>query len=169
MKILIIIVSIAVLIIPLSSGFCRETMASATATASTDSFVFKNPFIPMLPEPPDIIEEPVIERPIDRAPAIETRAPREEPPKPPEPVAPPQLNIAGIVWNTDRPQAIINDEVVDVGMTVNGAKIAKITRAGVEIEFKAQIFSIGLSEAPGPRYDQYRDPYYEDHHPHYEP
>jgi len=50
----------------------------------------------------------------------------------------PKFNISGIVWNCDRPQAIINGTVVDVGDTLDSLKIkvTGISKDGVEVMFK---------------------------------
>src|SRR5437879_3335830 len=42
--------------------------------------------------------------------------------------------ITGIVWNSNRPQAIINDRVVDVGDSVDNAKITAIRKAELDVE-----------------------------------
>ena len=62
-------------------------------------------------------------------------------PKPPEPVAPPppiierslpNVSISGIIWNSDRPQAIINGQIVDVGDTVMEIEITDIQKTGID-------------------------------------
>lgn len=57
---------------------------------------------------------------------------------------PPVLNwkIKGIVWNSDRPQAIINDRVVDVGDIVDKAKIIAIRKAEIVVEIDGQKITV---------------------------
>ncbi len=43
------------------------------------------------------------------------------------------VKINGIIWNTDMPQAIVNDRVVRVGDDLQGAKILSIKKEGVEV------------------------------------
>ena len=43
------------------------------------------------------------------------------------------MTVKGLVWNTDVPQAIVNDAVVRVGDVVSGMKIISIRQKGVEI------------------------------------
>ncbi len=40
--------------------------------------------------------------------------------------------LKGLVWNTDSPQAIVNDKVVKVGDEVNGIRVVEIRKDGVE-------------------------------------
>lgn len=54
---------------------------------------------------------------------------------PPAPVVkrnPPNVSISGIIWNSDRPQAIINGTIVDIGDTISNIKITGIQKEGVE-------------------------------------
>ena len=47
----------------------------------------------------------------------------------------PKLNIEGLVWNSDMPQAIINDKVVRIGDTIEGVEVVKIEKKGVTIKY----------------------------------
>jgi len=55
---------------------------------------------------------------------------------------PPSLSIAGLIWNSDHPQAIINGEVVGVGDVVADAEITSISKAGIEVAFEGEIFTV---------------------------
>jgi len=59
-----------------------------------------------------------------------------------EKIIPPKLIITGLVWNTDRPQAIINGQVVDIGDTLQATKIVAINKTGVDISFKGKKITI---------------------------
>lgn len=54
----------------------------------------------------------------------------------------PKLDLTGLIWNSDRPQAIINGQVVSVGDTVSEVKITAINKSGVDIEFKGKTLTI---------------------------
>lgn len=70
-------------------------------------------------------------------PAAVTQAQAEE-----ESVTPPAFTVTGIVWGTDRPQAIINDGIYGEGDIIEGteAKIKKIDEEGILFEFKEKEF-----------------------------
>ncbi len=108
------------------------------AYAQSDD-IMKNPFLPRLPkreEPkPPVITQPVTpeQRP---EPAIPEQVKIEEK------IVPPPFVISGIVWNTDRPQAIVNAQVVDVGDKVEDAQIVAIEKTGITIQFKGKSFNI---------------------------
>jgi len=50
----------------------------------------------------------------------------------------PALNIQGIVWGGKLPQAIINNQVVKVGDTVEGVRIIDINKKGITLLFNGQ-------------------------------
>ncbi len=91
----------------------------------------RDPFIPQIPiikpEPPPTQEIKPPE-PIVITPPI---TPVEPPPVVREKPKPPQLNISGIVWNTERPQAIVNGQVITVGDTISAFTITKIDKNGI--------------------------------------
>ena len=87
---------------------------------------FKNPFVSFLPQKP---AEPIAEAPVvEETGKISTQ--------------PPTLQVNGIVWNTDRPQAIINSYVVGIGDIIAEARIIDITRRGVSFEYQGKRFII---------------------------
>lgn len=57
----------------------------------------------------------------------------------------PRLNLNGIVFEPGSPpMAIINDDIVIVGDTIEGAKVVKITRDTVKLSFRGQEISLVL-------------------------
>lgn len=52
------------------------------------------------------------------------------------------LNLEGLVWNSVRPQAIINGTVVEVGSEVGGAKVLAIDRKGVKLRVDDREFYV---------------------------
>jgi len=93
----------------------------------------KNPFKALLPQKPvqNVAAESVSERK-DRQRALQSV----ELPKVEVKIEPPALILSGLVWNSSRPQAIVNGTIVRVGDEINGVTIIKIARDGVEGDFK---------------------------------
>lgn len=131
---------------------------------SEDLDSLRDPFTPQLPLPPmEEIEKPVEIRkfPEQAEPSkVEAKVPPlpSTPPKPmvEEPIKPPEVKIAGLIWNTDHPQAIVNGQIVQVGDQIGEWKIQKIDREGIEISFRdKKIFiptSFGVQDSsPGNR------------------
>ena len=112
----------------------------------------KDPFKSQLPEPVVIVDNPV-EQGADTKP---------DPYQEPDPVDPSSLvsevpnvlpgpNIdafvlKGLVWNTDTPQAIVNDMVVKVGDEVNGIRVVAIRQDGVEFSLNGINKSLSVSK-----------------------
>lgn len=67
---------------------------------------------------------------------------QEKPPKAEIEIIPPKLVINGVVWNSDRPQAIVNGKVIDVGDNILNAKITNINKEGIQFVFEGKEFSI---------------------------
>lgn len=94
----------------------------------------RDPFLSQLP-PPKIVEQPkAVVKPSETVKPMDTHA-VELPVIKPEPIQPPNISsftLKGLVWNTETPQAIVNDKVVRVGDQVNGLNITSIRQEGVE-------------------------------------
>ena len=54
----------------------------------------------------------------------------------------PDFTIQGVIWNTDLPQAIVNDMIVRVGDVIDDAKIVEITKTGITIDYRDRRFYI---------------------------
>lgn len=102
----------------------------------------RNPFEPQVPREVQVRRDPVepIERPPEILPPPSERLPPVPAPPPPVEVLPPpvevplpDLKIAGVVWNTDRPQAIVDGKIVGIGDTVSGVNIVNIEKTGITI------------------------------------
>ncbi|MDD5504936.1 MAG: general secretion pathway protein GspB [Candidatus Omnitrophica bacterium] len=50
----------------------------------------------------------------------------------------PSLVIEGMVWNTDKPQAIINGKVLNAGDIIDGVRIINIEKQGITIDFNGE-------------------------------
>lgn len=57
-------------------------------------------------------------------------------------ISPPQLSIAGLVWNSDRPQAIVNGRVLSVGDEINGTRLLSVNKDGIKVGYKGIEFFI---------------------------
>ena len=52
------------------------------------------------------------------------------------------FKVEGIIWGGKMPQAIINDKVLAVGDTINGAQILSIDKKGITLNFSGQIVNL---------------------------
>ena len=124
---------------------------ASVALAEDQIDVMTNPFFPQLPKKPEPIIAPVV---VSESPTPETPLPwrrqdeqSSEVEKEKE-ITLPLLKISGLIWNTTRPQAIINEKVVDVGDSINvgdnkeNIKIVSIDKSGLEVEYMGKSFSI---------------------------
>ena len=50
----------------------------------------------------------------------------------------PDLNIEGLIWNSDMPQAIVNGSVVKIGDHIEGVRIVEIDKKGITIDYEGQ-------------------------------
>lgn len=53
-------------------------------------------------------------------------------------IPPPSLTVQGIIWGGDISQAIINQKVVKIGDTIEGAKVTDINKDGIKMIFNDQ-------------------------------
>jgi hypothetical protein len=120
----------------------------------------RNPFETWLPKTEEMIEEKIIEKieekiekPQEQVKIIDSNVParkmigKEEMDKPAEELTPPELKINGLVWNTDKPQAIINDQVVVIGDMVGDSKVIDIRKDGVDLMFLNKPFTVQMEQA----------------------
>ena len=109
-------------------------LAQSAETKSTEVILtFKNPFQPAFTpkaKTPRIEPQQESRKPIVQEQAI---------------TLPPQLKVHGIVWGSARPQAIINNKVVDIGDTINEIKIINIASNGIDVLYKGKNFTIGYN------------------------
>ena len=107
---------------------------------NTEAAILKNPFEPQLPpkKPEVSVTVPIQKEPVRppnllprRNPELETKPPVIETPLP-------QLTISGIVWNSNRPQVIINQQVLDIGSEIQGVKILHIRPTAIDVLFQGR-------------------------------
>lgn len=126
---------------------CLFFPAIIEADVNFDSI--RNPFTSQLPEIK--VEKPVEPKKDVRASRRSERNQRPEQPtkQTPEPVKPeiaetPTLQVSGLVWNSNRPQAIINGQVVGIGDTIQEVDIVGIRKDEIDIEFQGRALTIKL-------------------------
>lgn len=54
----------------------------------------------------------------------------------------PSLTIDGLVWGSEKPQAIINDTVVQLGDEIQGAKLIDISKEGVTVIYNGKLYEL---------------------------
>ena len=63
----------------------------------------------------------------------------------------PGMSIQGIIWGGNFPQAIVNNKVVKVGDTIEGARITDIQKDGITVLFDNQQYTIYAPSAVRPQ------------------
>ena len=106
----------------------------------------RNPFIPQLPQP-----KAVQETPSDQTTRVEVPEMPNSDQVPQAEITKPNFVISGLVWNTKRPQAIVNGEVVSIGDIVENWTIVDITNEGIEVTFQNKNFKIKPADNKGER------------------
>ena len=106
--------------------------------------VLRNPFIPQIPKE--------ITKPKSEDISKKAHAPSEEKglfeginlqlPETAKEIVIPSMVITGLVWNTNRPQAIINARVIDIGDSIANAEIVSINKSGIEILIEGQTIQL---------------------------
>jgi len=135
-RVLFIILLIFLFFVTMKGGIVLEALEAKEETSQTteerperkkvDIRNFRNPFASLLPQKKP--EEAKRTRTTDRPKA--------------EKVAPPDFTIYGLIWNTDLPQAIVNERVVKIGDVINEAEILNITKEGITIKYRNEEFFI---------------------------
>ena len=80
--------------------------------------------------PTPIIQPTIIENPKPIMPRVVEEV------IPPKPF--PKLKISGIIWNSQRPQAIINGEILEIGDTISDAQLIDIQPYQVQFLFEKE-------------------------------
>lgn len=109
----------------------------------------RNPFEPQLParqiepaqKPVEVQTRPIAQRTPERDKLAEQKPAITAPE---EPEAIPEMDIRGLVWNSDRPQAIINNQVIDIGDIVGDVQIIGIRKNEIDVSFQGRQETIKL-------------------------
>ncbi|MEW6303340.1 MAG: hypothetical protein AB1705_07715 [Verrucomicrobiota bacterium] len=101
------------------------------------------------PANPVIVEQPKPEppKPVAATPAVAAPSTPPAPVPPAEPPKPefPTLKVQGIFYSKTRPTALINGKPVFIGDKVDGAKIIRIERDTVTVEFEGITKMVGMN------------------------
>ncbi len=139
------------LVLPIMKTIEAQGLRLIVDNSSFETLPEQDPFTPRVPgeeirvqsvEPvhPVVVEEPVV--PV--LPPLMEESSRHRPPVeevlppsiPEEPL--PAINVSGLVWGTNHPQAIIDGYIVEIGDMVSGVKIVDIQKSGITILFHDQ-------------------------------
>lgn len=132
--------------------------AAGPAQAQTDDALpdgpIRNPFVPQLPEKKEVIEPPTNtqtrQTTTETKPITPNPRQRKQPaggqsanstPKPP-PIPKPNFRITGLIWNSSRPQAIINGQVLDIGDEIQGFRIESINPNGIDVSIRGVTLTV---------------------------
>jgi hypothetical protein len=124
------------------SFLCVFSLKAAETAGSDQEFIqqldsTKNPFEDGMPKP--VVEAP---KPVYHPPEVIVPKPRPIPiaiPLP-EPVTLPGLHLKGVIVGDGINEAIINDQDVPLGGSIEGVRVISLTREGVELLFKGKKF-----------------------------
>jgi hypothetical protein len=131
------------LILLLGLILCPHIILAAENTTyrperSVDINNVPNPFISKIPKEAVVVPTPAkSESPA--APSFYNPALPVPPVPPPvarsaeEPEAP--INVQGVIWESEKPQAIINDQIVGIGDQVGKAKVTSIAKSQVVLSY----------------------------------
>lgn len=144
-----------IVILVLIAQACEVLWAQEQVDLLQDLEEVKDPFRSQLPEPVVIVNTPV-GQPVDDEPEDSGGHDPVDPstfvPDVPVVVRGPNIDafvLKGLIWNTDNPQAIVNDKVVKVGDEVNGIKVVAIRQDGVEFSQNGINRSLRISNQTG--------------------
>ncbi len=142
MKNNIIRVSIILLLASASQGYAQNLLLDLQETLN-----IRNPFetwLPKVEEKIEIVQEPdkiinivVPGKDTNVQPTIV---------QPVKEVKPPKVILSGLVWSSDRPQAIINDQVVSIGDMIEDSKVVDIHKDGVDLMRLNTLFTIRIDQ-----------------------
>lgn len=126
---------------------------TVAAPASPTSAAAEAPESPAFAIPPrDPFLPPLTVQQVLRPPPAPIEAPRETPKRPM-----PTLKVQGVFWGITPPRAIINDQIVTPGDTIQGVRVLSIDRQGIAVEFEGTRTLLTVP-APGSRQNPERGP-----------
>ena len=113
------------------AALCGASVSAAAATVEYTGATNRDPFKSQLP-------------------AVKQSAkPDEKASVKDEPVTVDFLTVTGVVWDSEKPQAIINGKVVSIGGQVSGAELVAINEAGVQVRDKGKLFVLKAGNKKG--------------------
>jgi hypothetical protein len=61
-------------------------------------------------------------------------------------IDPPVIELVGIIYDTNHPQALFNNRIVSIGDEIEGIKVVDISKSGIMVEFKGMPFAYGMDD-----------------------
>jgi len=111
-------------------ALCGAAVWAAAAPVEYTGATYRDPFKSQLP-----VKQPA--KPDDKGPVKD------------EPVTVDFLTVTGVVWDSEKPQAIINGKVVSIGGQVEEAELVAINEAGVQVRYKGKLFVLKAGNKKG--------------------
>jgi len=131
------IFAITTLIFLLTLPVSAEVELVGLTNVMPNTLKVKNPFESQLPK-----KDKVTKKTPDVKPKPTPPIKPEPKPDQPQEIIPPKLSISGLIFDADRPQAIINGEITEIGDIVSDAKIVAIKKEGIDIIYKEKQFTV---------------------------
>lgn len=148
-------ISAIILAMGMIGGLCLPAGAQPEGNVTLEPI--RNPFVPQLPEKPKIDETATTSVQTQLQQTGTTPPPANSgtgttPPKTaaqggettpvPPPVPKPNFRISGLIWNSPRPQVIINGQVLDIGDEIQGFRIESINQTGVDVSIRGVTLTV---------------------------
>lgn len=102
-----------------------QTADRTIVETSIDINDIQDPFTPQIPKE----TKPIL--PINTTMPTPTGIPEQETPVP-------QFIVSGMIWNSKKPAAIVNDQVVAIGDQISNWSVTQITKDGINMTFEQQ-------------------------------
>ena len=64
-------------------------------------------------------------------------------------VALPKFEIKGLIWNTEVPQAIVDNDIVKSGDFVKGVRVVKIEKKGIMVDHQGELVFVPIRKLEG--------------------
>ena len=137
-----------------SSAVAAPAASVAVPQAAIPRIEIKNRQSDPAPASSDVIVRRFVKRDIFTpinipvAEKIKTKPPAQKPAgqPPPEPIPLPSFKLGGTIVGGDKPIAIINDQFVRTGDSMNGFKVVRIGKFGVQLASKNRIIRLEMIE-----------------------
>jgi len=100
--------------------------------------IIKNPFEDGIPKPIPVVQRPGIVDHKVFIPPMKIKPPQPKVAKPV--IIPPTLSLQGVIVGEDMHEAIINDTIVPLGGSIEGAKVYSVSQKGVGLVYKGKKF-----------------------------
>ena len=124
---------IFVLVCPAAIVYAQEERMTTIEQLKPKLDFIQNPFKSKLPEPEPEPEKPMETPEIAEPTQTDTNLEIPALEEPPLPI--PTFKVTGIIWDSDRPQAILNGQIVDIGDNISDVMITEIRKSEIHGTF----------------------------------